>query len=425
MDNEKLYLFFLIVYNPCKYLYIFLSKECCLRMSKLENIQKTLSQEGIDGWLFYSFRNSDPIASKILAIDKGHFTRRWFYYIPAVGDPVKIVHRIEEEKLNFLEGKKLVYLSWKELSDCVRSAIGKAAKVAMQYSPMNDIPYVSTVDAGTVELVRSFGCEVVSSAILVQKFESVWTERQKEQYIYAASALRGFVDDTFAYVRNSLLNGSDINEYMVQQHILSLFAKNGLMTDSNPVAAVNHHSADPHYEPTSADSAPIKTGDFLLIDLWAKKKEEKAVYADITWTCFVGDSVPDKYENVFQIVRQARDKVVDDVTNGLASGGKVYGWELDDAARNVIVQAGYGEYFIHRTGHSIGEEVHGCGANLDNLETRDSRIILPKTCFSVEPGIYLKGDFGVRTEIDVYIEENSSVGLYGLPFQEKVIPVLA
>jgi Xaa-Pro aminopeptidase len=292
----------------------------------------------------------------------------------------------------------------------------------MQYSPMNAIPYLSRVDAGTIDLVRSLGAEVVTSADLVQQFEAVWDDAQLASHQVAAEGLRAIVDEAFGFVGTSLAARSSLTEYGLQQYILSRMQARGLVTSSPPIAAVNAHSADPHYAPASEGSAPIRQGDLVLIDLWAKQPGPGAVYADITWTGFVGATVPARHQDIFQIVRRARDAAVTFVQGRVRAGECPYGWEVDDVCRRVIQDAGYGQYFVHRTGHSIGEEVHGNGANIDNLETQDARRLLPGTCFSIEPGIYLPDEFGIRSELDVYLSARDAV-VYGQPVQADLLPI--
>jgi Xaa-Pro aminopeptidase len=390
---------------------------------RIEEIQVALRAEGIDGWLFFSFRGSDPIALNVLGLDRSEIaTRRWAYFVPATGEPRKVVHVIEPHALDTLPGRQRTYLPWQQLHGELNDALDGARRVAMQYSPMNAIPYISRVDAGTVELVQSFGVEVVSSADLVQVFEAVWTSEQLESHRYAARHLREIVDVAFREVARRVGESGETDEYTIQEFIWREFASRGLLSSDRPIVAVNAHSADPHYAPTEGRTAPIRAGDFLLVDIWAKRPDPGAVYADITWTGFVGASVPGRYEEIFQVVRAGRDAAIGLVRDrGLS--GMLHGWEVDDVARNSISAAGYGEYFIHRTGHSIHEEDHGNGANIDNLETRDDRRLLRGTCFSIEPGVYLKGEFGVRSEVDVYLGENGPE-VTGGPIQEHVIPIL-
>lgn len=388
------------------------------------HIQEALGNEGLDGWLFYSFRGSDPIAENVLGLDHSQITtRRWAYYVPAEGEPQKIVHAIETRALDSLPGRKRVYLAWQSLHAELQAAVSGARRVAMQYSPMNAIPYVSRVDAGTVELVRSFGVEVVSSADLVQRFEAVWSDWQLEAHLYAVRNLREIVDEAFLEVRRRVRGQLPLDEYRIQEFIWDQYQRRGLTSSDRPIVSVNAHSADPHYAPDSQQTAPIREGDFLLIDIWAKKPDPGAVYGDITWTGFVGETVPKTHEKIFDVVRGGRDAAIALVRQSHDDGRTLRGWEVDDAARGSIADAGYGEYFIHRTGHSIHEEDHGNGANIDNLETRDNRTLLIGTCFSIEPGVYLPGEFGVRSEVDVYLGPEGP-RVTGTPIQERVVPIL-
>lgn len=393
-------------------------------IAQVSRIQQAIrEQPGIDGWLFYDFRHLDPIAYRVLLLDPSiHVTRRWYYWVPAIGTPVKLQHRIEPHVLDGLPGEVRLYVSWRQQQAALRTLLQSAKRVAMQYSPMNAIPYLSRVDAGTLELLRSLGLEIVTSADLVQQFEAVWDEAQLASHQVAATGLRAIVDEAFGFVGASLARGQSLTEYGLQQYILSRMHARGLVTSSPPIAAVNAHSADPHYGPDAEGSAPIRQGDLVLIDLWAKQPELRAVYADITWTGFVGPVVPPRQQEIFQIVRQARDAAVTFVQSRVRDGSFPYGWEVDDVCRQVIQQAGYGDYFVHRTGHSIGEEVHGNGANIDNLETQDARRLLPGTCFSIEPGIYLPEDFGIRSELDVYLSADDAV-IYGQPVQTELVAI--
>jgi Xaa-Pro dipeptidase len=393
--------------------------------SMIREIQALLRTEHIDGWLLYNFRDSNIFATRILALPEHiMFTRRYFYYIPATGEPRKLVHRIEEWNLDTLPGSKKIYLSWQSLEDGLKNLLSGSKRVAMEYSPLCAIPYVSTVDAGTIELVRGCGVDIVSSADLIQHFEACWDENQLNENIETAKHLRQIVDVTFGFIKEKIISKSSLTEYDVQQYMLSEFQKRKLITSSDPNCSVNANSANPHYEPTREIHSPIKKGDFVLLDLWAKKNSPRSVYADITWTGFIGETVPDEYENIFQIVKGGRDAALDFVRSSYLSGKNICGYEVDNAARKYISQKGYGEYFVHRTGHSIGEEVHANGANMDNLETRDERIILPRTSFSIEPGIYLRDKYGIRSEIDVYISKEKETVVTGLPMQEHVIAIL-
>jgi Xaa-Pro aminopeptidase len=388
-------------------------------------IQDALRADGLGGWLFYSFRGSDPIALNILHLDHTQIaTRRWAYFVPADGEPQKIVHVIEPRALDSLPGRKRRYLSWESLHEELSDAVSGAGRVAMQYSPMNAIPYISRVDAGTIELVRSFGVDVVSSADLVQRFEAVWSQSQLDAHLYAVGQLREIVDVTFREVGRRIRDGVPADEYGIQEFIWNEYARRSLVSSDRPIVAVNAHSADPHYGPDRDQSSPIVAGDFLLIDIWARRPEDGAVYGDITWTAFLGDSVPDRHERIFQVVRRGRDAAIDLVLRSCQEGRLLRGWEVDDAARASIATDGYGDLFIHRTGHSIHTEDHGNGANIDNLETRDERTLLAGTCFSIEPGVYLTGDFGVRSEVDVYLAAEGP-RVTGTPIQTHVVPVPA
>ena len=389
--------------------------------ARIARIQQAIgAQPGLDGWLFYDFRHLDPIAYRVLLLDPSlHVTRRWYYWVPAQGTPVKLQHRIEPHILDGVPGETRLYISWRDQEAALGSLLQSAKRIAMQYSPMNAIPYLSRVDAGTIDLVRSFGVEVATSADLVQQFEAVWDEAQLASHQVAAEGLRAIVDEAFGFVGASLAADRTLTEYGLQQYILSRMQARGLVTSSPPIAAVNVHSADPHYAPVQEGSAPIRRNDLVLIDLWAKQPGLKAVYADITWTGFVGQTVPARHQDIFQIVRRARDAAVTFVQDRVRTGLFPYGWEVDDICRQVIQDAGYGKYFLHRTGHSIGEEVHGNGANIDNLETQDARRLLPGTCFSIEPGIYLPDEFGIRSELDVYLSHRDAV-VYGQPVQTEL-----
>jgi Xaa-Pro dipeptidase len=396
----------------------------------VERIQEALREADLDGWLFYSFRGSDPIAANILGVGgEGHMaTRRWFYLIPQSGEPTRIVHSIERDVIDNLPGKKLIYLPWQQLHEHLKGSLtaltnARAPRVAMQYSPDAAIPYLSRVDAGTIELIRSFGIEIVSSANLVQQFESAWGDEQLAMHEEAARGLYDIVKNAFKEIGRRINAGTATTEYDIQQYIVDRFTERGLISKDPPIVAVNGNSAMPHYEPTRDRHSPINKGDFVLIDLWAKADRPNSVYADITWTSFVGESVPEEVTKVFNVVRDARDAATDYVKEAFTGGRTIYGWQVDDVCRAVIQKAGYGEYFIHRTGHNIHTEVHGNGANIDNLETKDERVLIPRTCFSIEPGIYLEGRFGVRSEIDVYVGEREARVTGGDP-QREVVAIL-
>jgi len=390
---------------------------------RVSEIQQALCDAEIDGWLFYDFRGSDPLAYRILQLDPTlHVTRRWYYWIPAQGIPVKLLHRIEPHVLDTLPGQTDYYVSWEQQRQILARMLAGGLRVAMQYSPLNAVPYVSRVDAGTIELIKSYDVEVVSAADLIQTFEARWTDRQLESHQFAASALRRIVDQTFGHVHDTVVQGRSLTEYGVQQFILARIREAGMVTSSAPIAAVNAHSADPHYGPSETGSAEVVRDALLLIDLWAKRAEPSSVYADITWTGYVGSTVPVKHRQIFDLVRQGRDAALTFVQREIAAGHRPFGWEADNACRQVIRRGGYGDQFVHRTGHSIGEEVHGNGANIDSLETQDTRRLMPRTCFSIEPGIYLPGEFGIRSELDVYLTEREAL-VFGLPLQSEIIPL--
>jgi Xaa-Pro dipeptidase len=376
-------------------------------MLNIEAIQTALCQQKMDGWLFYDILHRDPIAYRVLGLDHALAKRRWFYMIPAKGAPRKLVHRIEAGTLDSLPGDKLLYAAAEELEKNLKKLVGRAKKVAMQYSPKNSIPYISLVDAGTVELIRAQGCKVVSSADLVQQFEAAWTPEQLDSHRAAGRVIDSITQAAFAEAARLVSIQESFTEFDLQEWILGQFRANGVVSDSPPIVAVGPHSGDPHYEPRERGSSPVRRGDLLLLDIWAKTLAPSSVYYDITWTGFLGEEVPEKCARIFSIVREARDAAVYFVKENVCAGRAIEGWQVDRAAREVIRKAGFAKYFVHRTGHNIGQEVHGAGANMDGLETRDIRRIIPHTCFSIEPGIYLP-DFGVRSEVNVYIAEGKA-----------------
>lgn len=373
----------------------------------LSAIQKALREHDFNCWLFYDHHHRDPISYKILGLPESLFvTRRWFYLIPAEGEPVKLVHRIEAGNLNTLPGSQSEYSSWRELWDNLKAMLEPHQKVAMQYSPNNLIPYIGLVDAGTVELVRSFGKEIVSSGDLVARFEAAWTEEQIKSHFAARDSIDAIVSATFKEMGRRVRNGG-ATEYDMQQWIAEAFRREELIADDLPIVAVNANSGNPHYEPRPETSSRINPGDFVLLDIWAKKKMPNAVYYDITWTGVIG-SPAEKQVKIFEIVRNARDAGVKKVQDAFVAKRRIAGWEVDEATRACIASAGLAQYFTHRTGHSIGVSVHGNGANMDNLETKDDREIIPNTCFSIEPGVYLPGEFGVRSEVNVLTRNGSA-----------------
>jgi Xaa-Pro aminopeptidase len=373
----------------------------------LKEIQSALLERSFDAWLFYDHHHRDPIAYKVLGLsDHLMVTRRWFYLIPREGEPVKLVHRIEAGHLDSLPGSKREYSSWKELWDNLQAMLVRHRTVAMQYSPNNLIPLIGLVDAGTVELVRSFGKEVVSSGDLVARFEAAWTEEQIASHFAARDAIDAIIPEAFQEIGRRARSGG-ATEYEIQQWIAEAFRRESLITDDYPIVGVNANSGNPHYEPKPQGSQAIRPGDFVLLDVFAKKNTPNAVYYDITWTGVIG-TPSEKQQEIFNIVTGARDAGVKKVQDAFAGKRRIAGWEVDQATREHINNAGYGQYFVHRTGHSIGVSVHGNGANMDNLETKDDREIIPNTCFSIEPGIYLPGEFGVRSEVNVLIRNGAA-----------------
>jgi Xaa-Pro dipeptidase len=385
-------------------------------------VQEDLKAAKLDGWLFYDFRGRDPIALRILQLPPGMRTRRWFYFVPTKGGPRKLVHKIEAEALATLPGETLYYAGQNELQANLQELVGGAQSIAMQYSPRNAIPYVSMVDAGTVELVRSVGPRIYTSADLVQKYEACWTAEQLESHIAAGEIVDRIIREAFQLAAKGARDGRPLTEYVLKQWILKEFDGAGLLTEEGPDVAVGPNASDPHYGPTEATAAPIREGELLLLDVWAKKNAPGSVYYDVTWTGFLGTKVPEEHAKVFRVVREARDKAIELIRTAIAKGRPLQGWQVDNAARGVINDAGYGQYFFHRTGHSIGESVHGNGVNMDGLETKDTRHLIPRTCTSIEPGIYLR-DFGIRSEVNVYIGEREARVTGAV--QEELLPLLA
>jgi Xaa-Pro aminopeptidase len=374
----------------------------------IERIQAALAKHQLDGWLFFDHHRRDPLAYRVLQIpDEVQVTRRWYYFIPAQGTPRKLVHRIESGALDTLPGRKDAYASWPDQQNKLSEIIGGSRHIAMQYSPNCAIPYVSLVDGGTLELVRQCGVEVVSSADLMQEFEAQWTQEQIHLHLQAGKLVDQIRNEAFDLIGERLRSDTRISEYEVQQFILSRFAQQRLLTNHGPIVAVNANASDPHYEPTRERNSGICQNDVVLIDLWAKLNQPQAVYYDVTWTGFCGSAIPEEVQNIFEIVRDARKKACQFVFTRIKSHQPTAGWEVDDAAREYIAARGYGDFFFHRTGHNIGTEVHGAGANMDNLESHDERRLLANTCFSVEPGIYLPY-FGIRSEVNVLVGQDSA-----------------
>lgn len=387
-------------------------------MFDLPAVQSAIREAGFDGWLLYDFRGLNVLAQRVAGTGE-KLSRRWFYYIPVSGEPKKLVHAIEPAALDHLPGGRKIYRRWQELEAGVGELVKGAKRVAMEYSPRNANPYISRVDAGTVELVKSFGCAVVPSGDLIQRFEAVWDDDQEKSHFEAAKLCREAYDVAFAYIADEVRTNGFATETGVQARIMKHFTDNGMTTYSPPIVAVGPHSGDPHFDTSPATDMHIRRGDFLLIDLWAKMNRPRSVYADYTRVAFVGDTVPEQYAKVFAVVAAARDAGIQKVKDAFAAGKPLLGWEVDNATRDVIEKAGYGAHFTHRTGHNIGQEVHGNGAHIDGLETREDRHIIPRTCFSIEPGIYLP-EFGVRSEVDVYIDGSGQVHITGGDPQTEV-----
>ena len=391
----------------------------------IARIQTALQDEQIDGWLFYDFRGSNPIAYQVLGLPtQAMYTRRWFYFVPAQGEPTAIISAVESHVLHSLQGTRLVFRTWQEMQQHVQHLLQPGMRVAMEYSPLNAIPYIARVDAGTIELVRSFGAEVVSSANLSQHFVAQLSEEQIESHREAGRRLIAAKNQLFTEITNDLQISTELDEYAVQQRFMALMEQAGLAKPEPPIIAVNANSGNPHYSPTMEQHQPIQRGDLILFDFWAKLPDAGAIYADYTWMAFAGtrDEIPARQREVFEIVRRARDTGITFIKTRLAAGEHVEGRQVDDITRTVIVDAGYGDYFVHRTGHNITTDEHGNGANNDNYETQDARILLENTCCSIEPGIYLP-EFGVRSEIDLLIFAHDAE-VTGVPVQEEIMALL-
>jgi Xaa-Pro dipeptidase len=373
----------------------------------LTTIQSALRERNIDAWLFYDHHHRDPIAYRVLGLPTSLMvTRRWFYLIPAEGEPVKLVHKIEAGHLDSLPGKKHQYAGWKELFDKLKTILAKHRDLAMQYSPNNIVFTVSLVDGGTIDLLRGLGKNIVSSADLVAQFEATWSEEQIQSHFAARDSIDAIVAESFKEIGRRVRNGGT-KEHEIQQWFTEAFRRENLVADDPPIVAVNANASNPHYAPGADHPMPIREGDLVLLDVWGKKNTPNAVYYDITWMGFVGAAPSERMREIFGIVRGARDAGVRTVVDAIAAGRSIAGWEVDRATRGHIQKAGYGDYFIHRTGHSIGTEVHANGANMDDLEIHDERQILPNSCFSIEPGIYLP-EFGMRTEVNVLVGAKSA-----------------
>jgi Xaa-Pro aminopeptidase len=395
--------------------------ECGADVMNISEVQEQLKRMNIDGWLLYDFQGLNPIAKKLLKLQGRLLTRRWFCWVPQKGNPIVLCHRIEQGAFRSLEMQIREFKSWNEMHEGLQSMLETTRIVAMEYSPQCSIPYVSRVDAGTVELIRSLGKEVVSSANLVQFFEARWSEEQFQMHQEASRLLMQILFDSFKQVGQAVRTGDPISEFGLQQMILEKYRDRGLFSFSPPIVAVNANSGNPHYEPHQDKTITIRRGDLLLVDLWAKLDRPGAVYADYTWMAYLGEPVPARYLTIWEIVRKSRDAAVHFVRENYTKAVEIQGWQVDLVARREITAAGYGENFVHRTGHSIGEEDHGNGANMDSLETKDERLLIPHTCFSIEPGVYLP-DFGIRSEVNVYLGDGQIV-VTGEPTQTEILKI--
>lgn len=390
-------------------------------MFSLTEIQTALRDAELDGWLLYDFRGSNLLSRRVLDLEHRPVTsRRFFYFVPTTGEPRKLVHRIEQQALDHLPGTRHVYLRWQQLEELLAETLTGRRRVAMEYSPRAASPYVSRVDAGTIELVRGCGVEIVSSGDLIQQFEAAWDDEQWAMHLEAARHTDSAYDVAFGLMRDRVRGGGAATEVEVQQAILDHFRAHGLVAAHPPIVGVGPHSGDPHFETAPRTDTPIRRGDFVLVDLWAKLDRPRAVYSDLTRVAYLGSTVPPKQAEVFRVVAAARDAAIARVRGAFAAGEALRGWQVDRAARDVIEAAGYGEFFIHRTGHSIGAETHGNGANMDDLETHEERLVMPRTCFSIEPGIYLP-EFGVRSEVNVFIDGERQVHVTGGRLQTEVL----
>ena len=392
-------------------------------MPDIKAIQAELRANKLDGWLFYDHHHRDPIAGHILDLDEhAMVTRRWFYFIPAKGEPRKLSHRIEQGTLESLPGKKLIYSGWEELHKNLKKLLAGATKIAMEYSPDNNIPYIGLVDAGTIELLRKMKKRIASSADLVQIFEAAWSAGQLESHLQTGKIIDRVTQEAFQRAAEFVRQGKSLTELDLQQWIMEQFRAAEIVTADPVLVAVQPNNGNPHYAPEPGKAAPIRAGDLLLLDMFGKSTRPGSVYYDVSWMGYLGTKVPDTYAKAFRTVRQARDAAIEFIREAMSEGRTIHGWEVDKAARDVVKKAGYGQYFVHRTGHSIGQEVHGNGANMDGLETRDDRKIVPRTCFSIEPGIYTP-EFGLRTEVNVYVEERDARVTGAI--QQEILPLLS
>ena len=368
----------------------------------IEQAQEYMGRRDINGWLLYDYRGLNPIFADTLG-SVGHVTRPVWFWIPASGRPRLLLSFVDQSRFDHLNLDTSLFINRRDMIEKLRNELGLSGRVAMEYTPECALPRVSNVDGGTLDLVRSLGVEVIPSADLLQYATQRWNKEQFESHMYAAEKLTLIVLEAFRYIGDSLDSG--VTEYDVQAFIRNRFLEEGMIVTDGPAVAVNEHASDPHFDPTPENSSRIKRGDWVLIDLWTRLPDEDAMFGDITWTAYVGSDVPDKQREVFNIVIGARDAALAEIENAFREGRAIQGWELDKVARDYIAEAGYGDYFSHRLGHSLGREVHSNAVNLDSWETHDTRQLIPGIAVTIEPGIYIP-EFGVRSEIDVFISDN-------------------
>ncbi len=389
-------------------------------MFDIQEVQDQLRKAHLDGWLLYDFQGLNPIARKLVGIQAGLLTRRWYYWVPKNGEPTVVCQQIEKQSFAALNTRIQAFKSWTEMLSVLSQMLQGHQTIAMEYSPLCSIPYVSRVDKGTVEAIEALGKKVVSSGDLVQYFQSRWNSQQLAMHQEASRHLMEILFATLGEVGEAVRGKKRLTEYAIQQAMLEKFKQAHLTSTIPPIIAVNENSGNPHHEPAAEPSTEIREGDFLLVDFWAKMDRAESVYADYTWVAFLGDSTPWKFQRVWDIVRGARDAAVGMVRANYPMR-RIQGWEVDSVARSFITERGFGDYFIHRTGHNIGEDDHGTGANMDSLETKDERTLIANTCFSIEPGIYLP-EFGIRSEVNVYLDE-ASVLVTGDPVQNDIFRI--
>ncbi len=388
----------------------------------IERIRKELTRLDLDGWLLYDFQGINPIACEIAGLKETFLTRRWFCLIRREGPPVWLVSRIERGQFANVQGEVRAYLSWSDLQQQLNGVLNGCKAVAMEYAPDGSIPSISRVDGGTLEMVAAADVELVSSADLIQWCQARWSTHQLATHMEASRHLNTARELAFRFIGESIRDARRITEYDVQQRILSYFGEHNLVTSSPPIVAVGRNAGDPHYQPSEKRTSVIEESDLVLIDLWAKLASPNAVYADITWMGYVGERVPEDLARIFHVVTAARDATVKFIQAAVSEGREIRGYEVDDVARTVIADAGYGDKFIHRTGHSIGTDDHGTAVHFDNFETNDERTVIPDICCSVEPGIYLDL-FGMRSEVNIFIGERTAE-VTTMPMQYHIVPLL-